>query len=234
MRISEKRRIASSALHRRSRSASLCPFSPTTAVCDTSKPSQIQIQQPILSLFTSHWWLRQCGVCKPQVRSAHSSAYVSSLMAACPDLTRMPLGYTEHASSFSPRLSCTAQHKRPCSGGGQLSTLRRFVLELRVVTLHTLTALHSIASRSLIVPALGGRVLFEYSHRRRRPSLLVRSASFKVHSCKVTRRRLQCHMASVPMQRHREKERRPRTASQTRTLSSGTSTLTQHPQRLKS
>ena len=46
-----------------------------------------------------------------------------------------------------------------------------------------------------------------------------------------------CHMASVPMQHHRNKERKQRTANQTRRLSSGTSALTvytQHPRHLKS
>ena len=72
------------------------------------------------------------------------------------------------------------------------------------------------------VPALGVRVLFQCSIRasHRRPSLLVR-----FHSCKVTHRRLHCHMASVPMQHHRI-ENRQRTATQTRTHSSGISVLT--------
>ena len=48
------------------------------------------------------------------------------------------------------------------------------------------------------------------------PSLLVGSACFKVHSCKVTRRRLHCHVASVPMQHHRNKTRRPRHGLRTR------------------
>ena len=56
------------------------------------------------------------------------------------------------------------------------------------------------------------------------PSLVVRSASSKVHSYKVTRRQLHGHVASVP-----ESTRdRQRTATHTRRLSSGTSALTMY------
>ena len=59
------------------------------------------------------------------------------------------------------------------------------------------------------VPALGGRVLSLNSlcawHRG--PGLLVRSASFKVHSCRVTHRQ---HTASVPVQ-HRRTRNKSRT-----------------------
>ena len=55
------------------------------------------------------------------------------------------------------------------------------------------------------VPALGGCVLCLFSRcaSRLRPSLLVRSASFKVQNCNVTRRQLHDHVASVPMQHQR-------------------------------
>ena len=78
------------------------------------------------------------------------------------------------------------------------------------------------------VPALCGRVLFQCSHRasHRCTSLLVTPASHKVHSCILTQ--LHCHMASVPMQHHRNKQNRQRIANQTRTLSSGTSALMVH------
>ena len=99
-------------------------------------------------------------------------------------------------------------------GKGQLSTLQHIVLELRALN-------HFPPPRTSQdhAPALGGRVLFQCSHRasHRRPSLLVRSASFKVHSCTVTHRRLHFHILRLcQCSIYRTKERRIDSGLQTK------------------
>ena len=120
------------------------------------------------------------------------------------------------------------------------------------LTLHISTALHANGGRSGLqpldhfsnlkrykdhVPALGCRVSFQYSHRasHRRPSLVVRSASSKVHRCNMTTPLSRGVCTNAAPQNQRTKDRQ-QTATQTRRLSSGTSAFavyTEHP-RLKS
>ena len=100
---------------------------------------------------------------------------------------------------------------------------------VRLLDRYGLQSLHQSPTTSSLtghVPAVGGRVLTQRSHRssRRRPSRPVRASSLQVHSCSVTH--LHCHMASVPVQHHITEKNRLRTATKKRTLSSGTSALT--------
>ena len=126
--------------------------------------------------------------------------------------TRVCSAHTPHRCNVCTcTLRCPAQYKR-LSFGELL-----FTHSLIDPTGSCSTILSPPQASQDHVPALGGRVLSLSCHcaAHRRPCLLVRSASFNVHNCKVTHRQLHCHMASVPVQHHRT-ESRQRTANPNR------------------
>ena len=175
-----------------------------------TKPSQIHIKLPISSLFTFIPCSRISRLetnCAASRSSTHvgSNERSTSDVNTCSDVTCVFVH------------SKTLLHRKV-----QASVFFRFhkwVLSLCTLQLPSVQPpvdpaclghfFHHLNRHKDHVPALGGRVLFQCSHRasHRRPNLVVRSASSEVHSCKATRRRLHCHVA-LPVQHHGNKERR--------------------------
>ena len=122
---------------------------------------------------------------------------------------------------YTPRLRCTEKYKRPSFGVVYLDSSALLVgtscsisctlfscspFNLRSIRLAVARSFSHLLNRHKThAQALGGRVLC--SCVAPSPSLVVRSASFKVHSCKVTRRRLHCHVASCQCSTTRTKYR---------------------------
>ena len=182
-----------------------------------------------------------CLCCIPSDRSCgHHTTASLSLACVLSEYTDRHSTCTCTVSALSLILRCTAQYNA-CLSESYSSCVRElawstvthsFSHRVQTATIGTTPSIGRIRTSSWWSCPL----LYSHCAWHPRPSLLVRFASFKVQSCRVTHRQLRCRMPSVPTQ-HGRTRNRSRTVPRQGTLSSRTSALmpcTQLPPHLES